>query len=141
MDSNTIDDEEEINDADLLGNFDKDEEIIDLSHLRLKYQSLRKMPFQTFEKLQRLCLRQNEIKKFTSKDIGTLSSLQDLDLYDNALEKTYGEALRGCPLLESLDLSFNSIPSARGICSLDCNHPCPPPWTSLGTAPDFFLYA
>lgn len=74
--------------------------VIDLTHLRLTSRSLRKMPLHRFTKLQRLCLRQNEISKISEKDVGTLSELRDLDLYDNALGKTYGESLRGCPRLE-----------------------------------------
>jgi len=103
------DGEEEIDDADLLSAFEEDTDVIDLTHLRLSSKSLRKMPLQKFIKLQRLVLRQNEISKFTEKDIGSLHELQELDMYDNSLEKTYGEVLKGCPNLETLDLSFNAI--------------------------------
>ncbi|UZJ52543.1 hypothetical protein CBS101457_001863 [Exobasidium rhododendri] len=100
----------EINDEDLLAEFDEDEDTIHLTHLRLTTRSLRKMSVPKFSKtLRSLSLRQNEISKISDQDIGTLTELTDLDLYDNGMEKTYGEVLKNCTKLESLDYSFNSI--------------------------------
>lgn len=75
---------------------------IDLTHLKLSNKSLRRLNLPRFANtLHRLGLRQNEISKITSRDIGSLTNLKELDLYDNGLEKTYGDVLQqGCSQLE-----------------------------------------
>ncbi|KDN52501.1 L domain-like protein [Tilletiaria anomala UBC 951] len=99
----------EVPDAALLDRYPSDETRIDLTHLRLTSKSLRKLGLSRFrDTLEYLGLRQNEISRISSKDIGALKKLKDLDLYDNHIEKL-GKALEQCTELESLDLSFNNF--------------------------------
>ncbi|SPO41852.1 probable SDS22 - protein phosphatase 1, regulatory subunit 7 [Pseudozyma flocculosa] len=93
-------------DSELLASYPDTEEILDLSHLRIS--STRNLGLPRFQRsARRLCLRQNEIAKMRSKDIGVLTELRDLDLYDNSIERISG--LDRLDKLESLDLSFNNI--------------------------------
>ena len=69
-------------------------------HLRLTSKSIRLMNLPRFkDTLEYLGLRQNEITRISSQDVGTLRRLKDLDLYDNKLEKL-GGALDECTELE-----------------------------------------
>jgi protein phosphatase 1 regulatory subunit 7 len=56
-----------------------------LQHLRLKNESLPPLDLGRFTKLQRLCLRQNELSSPLPDVFGTLGRLEELDMYDNRL--------------------------------------------------------
>lgn len=81
----------------LMAAFDDDETEIYLTHLRLT--STRPLNLARFANtLERLGLRQNEIKTMHSKDLGQLVHLKELDFYDNAIEHIAG--LDNCTELE-----------------------------------------
>ncbi|KAN0061639.1 protein phosphatase regulatory subunit Sds22 [Thecaphora frezii] len=102
-------------DSELLANYPDTEEVLDLSHLRIS--TTRNLGLPRFRhSAKRLCLRQNQIGRIRSKDIGVLTELRELDLYDNSLEKVSG--LDGCTKLETLDLSFNNIHHIANVAHL-----------------------
>ena len=81
----------------LMSAFPDDETDIDLTHLRLTSTKYLDLP--RFAKtLQRLGLRQNEIRTMRGKDLGILTHLKELDLYDNQIEHIAG--LENCKDLE-----------------------------------------
>ncbi|MCJ1439340.1 hypothetical protein MMC27_008732 [Xylographa pallens] len=97
-------------DEDLLDEYDNDAEDIDLVHCRIS--SVPKLQLQRFTKLERLCLRQNQITHIEiAESVGT--TLQELDLYDNLISHIKG--LDTLVWLKSLDLSFNKIKHMKNI--------------------------
>jgi protein phosphatase 1 regulatory subunit 7 len=97
-------------DEDLLDEYPTDTEDIDLVHCRIS--SVSALRLERFTKLERLCLRQNQISEpDLPPSLGT--SLVDLDLYDNLIShiKGFDELLK----LTSLDLSFNKIKHIKNV--------------------------
>lgn len=93
-------------DEDLLADVEDDAEEIDLVHCRV--QSIAPLNLARFTKLQRLCLRQNQISSTDDAFPSSLApTLTELDLYDNLIShiKGFSELTN----LTSLDLSFNKI--------------------------------
>ncbi|KAH7117833.1 hypothetical protein B0J11DRAFT_536817 [Dendryphion nanum] len=97
-------------DEDLLEDVDVNDDQIDLIHY--KVQSIPALRLERFTKLQRLCLRQNQI---TSVDIpeSLASTLQEIDLYDNLIGHLKG--FDAFTELTSLDLSFNKIKHIKRV--------------------------
>ncbi|MCJ1384746.1 Protein phosphatase 1 regulatory subunit sds22 [Xylographa soralifera] len=86
---------------------------IDLVHCRIS--SVPKLQLERFTKLERLCLRQNQITHIElAESIGT--TLQELDLYDNLISHIRG--FDTLVWLRSLDLSFNKIKHIKNISHL-----------------------
>ncbi|KNG80013.1 putative protein phosphatase PP1 regulatory subunit Sds22 [Aspergillus nomiae NRRL 13137] len=100
-------------DEDLLEDEDKDTEEIDLVHCRIA--SIPALHLERFPKVQRICLRQNQISRiaFPPEIAG---SLVELDLYDNLISHVKG--LDEFKDLTSLDLSFNKIKHIKNISHL-----------------------
>ncbi|QSZ29675.1 hypothetical protein DSL72_004191 [Monilinia vaccinii-corymbosi] len=95
---------------DLLDDYPPDTDEIDLVHARIS--SIPSLRLSRFQKVQRLCLRQNTIS--TIEDLSSLSStLTDLDLYDNLIAHIRG--LEELIHLTSLDLSFNKLKHIKKI--------------------------
>ncbi|KAF2763342.1 L domain-like protein [Pseudovirgaria hyperparasitica] len=91
-------------DEDLLEEEDLEEDDINLVHCRVK--SIPALRLERFKKIERLCLRQNQISTIEfPEDLG--KTLTELDLYDNAVAHIKG--LDALTKLTSLDLSFNKI--------------------------------
>ncbi|CBF89513.1 putative protein phosphatase PP1 regulatory subunit Sds22 [Aspergillus nidulans FGSC A4] len=100
-------------DEDLLEDEDKDVEDIDLVHCRI--HSILALRLERFTKLQRLCLRQNQISRIElPSSLG--ETLQELDLYDNLISHLKG--LDDFHNLTSLDLSFNKLKHIKNISHL-----------------------
>ncbi|KAJ5278786.1 Leucine rich repeats (2 copies) [Penicillium angulare] len=100
-------------DEDLLEGEDLNVEDIDLVHCRVS--SIAALHLERFNKLQRLCLRQNQISRidFPSNVAATLT---ELDLYDNLISHVKGlDEFHG---LTSLDLSFNKIKHIKNVSHL-----------------------
>jgi len=97
-------------DEDLLDEDDPDTEDINLVHCRIS--SIPALHLERFPKVERLCLRQNEISSIEFPDtLGPV--LKELDLYDNLISHIKGlEELKG---LTSLDLSFNKIKHIKNV--------------------------
>ncbi|PYH44819.1 NIF-domain-containing protein [Aspergillus saccharolyticus JOP 1030-1] len=97
-------------DEDLLEDEDVDTEEIDLIHCRIT--SLPALKLERFEKVKRVCFRQNQITRI---DLPTnlAKSLTELDLYDNLISHIKG--LDEFENLTSLDLSFNKIKHIKNI--------------------------
>ncbi|KAL9633845.1 MAG: hypothetical protein Q9164_004448 [Protoblastenia rupestris] len=97
-------------DEDLLEDYEPDSDEIDLLHCRIS--SLNALRLDRFNRVERLCLRQNQIShlEFPSS-LG--ASLQDLDLYDNLISHIKG--LEGLTCLTDLDLSFNNIKHIKNV--------------------------
>ncbi len=97
-------------DEDLLDDYPLDTEDIDLVHCRIT--SVPALRLERFTKVERLCLRQNQI---TDPELPSSlgSSLLELDLYDNLIShiKGFEELLK----LTSLDLSFNKIKHIKHV--------------------------
>lgn len=75
--------------AELMSAFPDDETCLELTHLRLK--STKNLNLSRFgATLERLGLRQNEIRTMRGKDLGSCPHLKELDLYDNAIEHIAG---------------------------------------------------
>ena len=89
---------------DLLNDYDSDVEEIDLVHSRVS--AIPALRLDRFSKVERLCLRQNEISNIEFP-ASVASKLLDLDLYDNLI--SHVEGLDNFTRLTSLDLSFNRI--------------------------------
>ncbi|KAL4928535.1 putative protein phosphatase PP1 regulatory subunit Sds22 [Aspergillus undulatus] len=97
-------------DEDLLEDEDRDVEDIDLVHCRI--HSIPALRLERFAKLQRLCLRQNQISRIElPSELG--STLNELDLYDNLISHLKG--LDDFQNLTSLDLSFNKLKHIKNI--------------------------
>ncbi|KEF53243.1 uncharacterized protein A1O9_10691 [Exophiala aquamarina CBS 119918] len=91
-------------DEDLLEDMDVSTEDIDLVHSRIA--SLPALKLERFTKVQRLCLRQNQISSIQfPPSLG--DTVQELDLYDNLISHIKG--LDDFKVLTTLDLSFNKI--------------------------------
>ncbi|GIK02361.1 hypothetical protein Aspvir_006410 [Aspergillus viridinutans] len=100
-------------DEDLLEDEDLETQEIDLVHCRVT--SIPALRLERFPKLQRICLRQNQISRidFPSEIAPTLF---ELDLYDNLISHVKGlDEFRD---LTSLDLSFNKIKHIKNISHL-----------------------
>lgn len=100
-------------DEDLLEDLPADSEDIDLVHSRVT--SIPALNLSRFQKVLRLCLRQNQI---TTIDFSQefAERLQELDLYDNLISHIKG--LDSFTSLTSLDLSFNKIKHIKNISHL-----------------------
>ncbi|KAL8896373.1 MAG: hypothetical protein Q9207_007734 [Kuettlingeria erythrocarpa] len=97
-------------DEDLLEDLEVDTDEIDLVHCRIS--SIPALRLDRFPKVEKLCLRQNQITRIEfPPSIG--SSLHDLDLYDNLISHIRG--LEHLVHLTSLDLSFNKIKHIRDV--------------------------
>ncbi|MDI1490380.1 MAG: protein phosphatase regulatory subunit Sds22 [Ramalina farinacea] len=87
---------------------------IDLVHCRIS--SLPALRLERFHKVERLCLRQNQISQIEFPEaLGP--TLQDLDLYDNLISHIKG--LEQLIHLTSLDLSFNKIKHIKHLNHLE----------------------
>ena len=100
-------------DEDLLDDYPLDTEDIDLVHCRIS--SIPALRLDRFPKVERLCLRQNQISDvhFPST-LG--SSLLELDLYDNLISHVNG--FEDLLKMTSLDLSFNKIKHIKNVAHL-----------------------
>lgn len=97
-------------DEDLLDDLDVDTEDIDLVHSRVA--SIPALKLERFTKVQRLCLRQNQISSIQfPASLG--ETVQELDLYDNLISHVKG--FDGFKVLTSLDLSFNKIKHIKNV--------------------------
>ncbi|KAI9711118.1 MAG: Protein phosphatase 1 regulatory subunit sds22 [Chrysothrix sp. TS-e1954] len=101
-------------DEDALDEYGEDETDIDLNHFRIT--SIPALRLERFQKLERLCLRQNSISKLAFPESWG-GILTELDLYDNAIGHVKG--LDGLTALTSLDLSFNKIKHIKGVNHLE----------------------
>ncbi|CAI7620409.1 unnamed protein product [Penicillium manginii] len=86
---------------------------IDLVHCRIS--SLSALHLERFEKLRRLCLRQNQIQRINFPS-NVAQSMKELDLYDNLISHIKG--LDEFSDLASLDLSFNKIKHIKNVSHL-----------------------
>ncbi|MCJ1309765.1 hypothetical protein MMC25_003426 [Agyrium rufum] len=100
-------------DEDLLDDYDTEAEDIDLVHCRIT--SIPALKLEKFCKVEKLCLRQNEISHIEFPN-NIAETLQDLDLYDNLIGHIKG--LDGFHGLTSLDLSFNKIKHIKNVSHL-----------------------
>ncbi|KOS43246.1 hypothetical protein ACN38_g5866 [Penicillium nordicum] len=100
-------------DEDLLADEDVNAEDIDLVHCRIS--SISALKLERFPKLQRLCMRQNQISRINFPP-NVAASLTELDLYDNLISHIKG--LEEFHNLTSLDLSFNKIKHIKNISHL-----------------------
>lgn len=83
------DDEDEEGMEELMSAFEDNETELDLTHLRIK--SMKRLNLPRFANtLERLNLRQNEIRQMRGKDLSSVPHLKELDLYDNAIEHISG---------------------------------------------------
>ncbi|KAF2100368.1 protein phosphatase 1 regulatory subunit [Rhizodiscina lignyota] len=99
-------------DEDLLDGVEEDTEEVDLVHCRIT--SIPALHLERFQKVQRLCLRQNQITIVElPQEWASTSTLQDIDLYDNLLKHI--EGLDSLLELISLDLSFNKIKHIKNV--------------------------
>ncbi|OQE39217.1 hypothetical protein PENCOP_c007G08178 [Penicillium coprophilum] len=97
----------------LLADEDVNAEDIDLVHCRIS--SISALKLERFPKLQRLCMRQNQISRINFPP-NVAASLTELDLYDNLISHIKG--LEEFHNLTSLDLSFNKIKHIKNISHL-----------------------
>ena len=100
-------------DEDLLDEYPADTDDIDLVHCRIT--SVPALKLERFTKLERLCLRQNQISEpDLPSSLGT--TLVEIDLYDNLIShiKGFDELLK----LTTLDLSFNKIKHIKNVSHL-----------------------
>ncbi|RXG50208.1 hypothetical protein VDGE_01074 [Verticillium dahliae] len=112
-DENVLPGEELPADEDLLDGEDPDIDEIIVSHSRVG--SIPALRLERFQKVIRLCLRQNSIQSIDG--LAALApTLQDLDLYDNLISHIRG--LDELTHLTSLDLSFNKIKHIKNISHL-----------------------
>lgn len=99
-------------DEDLLSDVDDNETDIDLNHARIK--EIPPLQLGRFTKLQRLCLRQNELSHLEfPNDWPSAKTMKELDLYDNGISHIKG--LEQFTELTSLDLSFNAIKHIKRV--------------------------
>lgn len=97
-------------DEDLLDDYPLETEDIDLVHCRI--MSIPNLHLERFTKVERICLRQNQISEVTLPDqLG--ENLRELDLYDNLISHIRGlDAMRE---LHTLDFSFNKIKHIKNV--------------------------
>lgn len=100
-------------DEDLLDDEDPETEDIDLVHCRIADTELLRL--ERFNKLKRLCLRQNAIEKIALPE-SLNEKLEELDLYDNLISTIRG--LDTLTNLRTLDLSFNKIKHIKNVSTL-----------------------
>lgn len=91
-------------DEDLLDEYEDDEDEINLVHCRIT--SIPALRLERFTKLERLCLRQNQISTVELPE-SLAPTLYEVDLYDNLIAHIKG--FDAFTELTSLDLSFNKI--------------------------------
>jgi protein phosphatase 1 regulatory subunit 7 len=97
-------------DEDLLDEYPLDTDDIDLVHCRIT--SIPALRLERFTKLERLCLRQNQISE-PELPASLGGSLLELDFYDNLISHVKGfDALLK---LTNLDLSFNKIKHIKNV--------------------------
>ncbi|KAL9050159.1 MAG: hypothetical protein Q9162_006793 [Coniocarpon cinnabarinum] len=106
----TVDGEQINADEDLLDDIPSDETDIDLNHCRVV--SIPALHLERFPKLERLCLRQNQVSHPRFPE-GWGKNLVELDMYDNAISHVKG--LEELSELTSLDLSFNKIKHIKRV--------------------------
>jgi Leucine-rich repeat (LRR) protein len=99
------------NEEELLAEYPDDALEIDAIHSRIS--SITKLGLERFTKLERLCLRQNEITDMSTLPEGLASTLEELDFYDNLIKHIKG--LEKFEKLTSLDLSFNNIKHIKKV--------------------------
>ncbi|MCJ1361773.1 hypothetical protein MMC16_000873 [Acarospora aff. strigata] len=97
-------------DEDLLEDYELDTDEIDLVHCRVS--SIPALRLDRFTKVEKLCLRQNQISHIEFPSI-LGPTLKDLDVYDNLLSHIKG--LEELTNLISLDLSFNKIKHIKNV--------------------------
>ncbi|KAK0731274.1 hypothetical protein B0H67DRAFT_639686 [Lasiosphaeris hirsuta] len=107
---NVVPGEEVAADEDLLDGEPLDTDEIICTHSRIR--SISALKLERFEKVARICLRQNLIQDIEGLS-GVAGTLQDLDLYDNLISHIRG--LDDLTNLTSLDLSFNKIKHIKHI--------------------------
>ncbi|PPJ54041.1 hypothetical protein CBER1_02969 [Cercospora berteroae] len=99
-------------DEDLLAGESPDVEEIELLHSRIT--SMAALHLERFQRLKRLCLRQNQIQKIELPD--TCKELEELELYDNLIKHIDG--LEEYTALTSLDLSYNKLKHIKRVSTL-----------------------
>ncbi|KAK1967995.1 protein phosphatase 1 regulatory subunit SDS22 [Colletotrichum eremochloae] len=109
-DENVIPGEELPADEDLLDGEDPDTDELIVSHARVT--SITALRLERFQKVVRLCLRQNSIQSIDGLS-PLASTLEDLDFYDNLISHIRG--LDDLVNLTSLDLSFNKIKHIKRV--------------------------
>ncbi|KAK1595892.1 protein phosphatase 1 regulatory subunit SDS22 [Colletotrichum navitas] len=109
-DENVIPGEELPADEDLLDGEDPDTDELIVSHARVS--SIPALRLERFQKVVRLCLRQNSIQSVEGLS-PIASTLEDLDFYDNLISHIRG--LDDLVNLTSLDLSFNKIKHIKRV--------------------------
>ncbi|KAK2048213.1 protein phosphatase 1 regulatory subunit SDS22 [Colletotrichum somersetense] len=109
-DENVIPGEELPADEDLLDGEDPDTDELIVSHARVS--SISALRLERFQKVVRLCLRQNSIQSIDGLS-PLASTLEDLDFYDNLISHIRG--LDDLVNLTSLDLSFNKIKHIKRV--------------------------
>ncbi|KAK1998445.1 protein phosphatase 1 regulatory subunit SDS22 [Colletotrichum falcatum] len=109
-DENVIPGEELPADEDLLDGEDPDTDELIVSHARVS--SISALRLERFQKVVRLCLRQNSIQSIEGLS-PLASTLEDLDFYDNLISHIRG--LDDLVNLTSLDLSFNKIKHIKRV--------------------------
>ncbi|KAF2001512.1 L domain-like protein [Amniculicola lignicola CBS 123094] len=100
-------------DEDLLDDVSDNEDEINLVHFRIS--SIPALRLERFKKLQRICLRQNQIMAVEFPE-SLAPTIQDIDLYDNAIAHIKG--FEAFTELTSLDLSFNKIKHIKRVSHL-----------------------
>ncbi|TQN70292.1 Protein phosphatase 1 regulatory subunit SDS22 [Colletotrichum shisoi] len=96
--------------ADLLDGEDPETDELIVSHARVS--SITALRLERFQKVVRLCLRQNSIQSIDGLS-PLASTLEDLDFYDNLISHIRG--LDDLVNLTSLDLSFNKIKHIKRV--------------------------
>ncbi|WQF87345.1 Putative U2A'/phosphoprotein 32 family A [Colletotrichum destructivum] len=109
-DENVIPGEELPADEDLLDGEDPETDELIVSHARVS--SITALRLERFQKVVRLCLRQNSIQSIDGLS-PLASTLEDLDFYDNLISHIRG--LDDLVNLTSLDLSFNKIKHIKRV--------------------------
>lgn len=92
-------------DENLLNDFPRDTEEIELLHLKIR--SIAALGFENFPKVKTVCLRQNLVTSLEGLE-DLPETLEELDLYDNRISHV-GSHLKHFKNITSLDLSFNKI--------------------------------
>lgn len=98
------------NDEDLMDDYPKDVEDVELVHLRIG--SILALKLGRFCNIKKLCLRQNHITEICGLD-HLATTLVELDVYDNAIGHVHG--LEHLVNLENLDLSFNKLKHIKRV--------------------------
>lgn len=100
-------------DEDLLDDEDPESEEIDAQHSRIT--SIPALRLERFQKLRRLCLRQNAVTKIELPDF-LAPQLEELELYDNLVKHLSG--LEAYTQLRTLDLSYNKLKHIKNLSTL-----------------------